>query len=599
MRARALVALAIAWALVAVAPASAQESKKVLRMGWAQEPQTLNPFVDQDEEDFRVWSINYDLLVDFSPKDLGPIPGIAEKWEISPDRKTITFHLFEGHKWSDGQPITSKDVKYSLETFAPNSLLFPSYVENVSSIETPDDLTVIVKTKRPDARIVGGLFVYILPEHIWGKQPVKKLTSTYKPQPPIVGSGPYIVTQFDRGRIIRMSRNPNFRGTKPKFDEVQWIKYGNTDAVDRALTLGEIDVVPEVAEASFARLDKAKDVKGVNSSSPSFTQLAFNLCNKQNCPNAKFNPAVQDVTVRQAIAYAVDRKRINQIASRGIAFEGHGLLPEYYKTFYEQPADDYPLDVDKANQMLDDAGWKKGGDGIRTKGGQKLSFDLYVRSESQLNIQDARLVAEMTKPIGVEFKVKIVSVDKLTELTTQRVKGKMAPDFDTFIWGWGGDPYDPSLLLNLLTTKAIGASSDAFYSNPEYDRLYEQQSGEFDQGKRKELVKQMIAISQRDLPYLVLTVDPVLQAYRTDKVSGVKQVCPEPDGDITCDQVSYAAIAAMAPPSAAAAGSSGGESGGSGLMIVLIVLAALIVIAVVVVLLRRRRAGREAVELER
>jgi peptide/nickel transport system substrate-binding protein len=599
MRARALVALAIAWALVAVAPASAQESKKVLRMGWAQEPQTLNPFVDQDEEDFRVWSINYDLLVDFSPKNLGPIPGIAEKWEISPDRKTITFHLFEGHKWSDGQPITSKDVKYSLETFAPNSLLFPSYVENVSSIETPDDLTVIVKTKRPDARIVGGLFVYILPEHIWGKQPVKKLTSTYKPQPPIVGSGPYIVTQFDRGRIIRMSRNPNFRGTKPKFDEVQWIKYGNTDAVDRALTLGEIDVVPEVAEASFARLDKAKDVKGVNSSSPSFTQLAFNLCNKQNCPDAKFNPAVQDVSVRQAIAYAVDRKRINQIASRGIAFEGHGLLPEYYKTFYEQPADDYPLDVDKANQMLDDAGWKKGGDGIRTKGAQKLSFDLYVRSESQLNIQDARLVAEMTKPIGVEFKVKIVSVDKLTELTTQKVKGKMAPDFDTFIWGWGGDPYDPSLLLNLLTTKAIGASSDAFYSNPEYDRLYEQQSGEFDQEKRKELVKQMIAISQRDLPYLVLTVDPVLQAYRTDKVSGVKQVCPEPDGDITCDQVSYAAIAAMAPPRAVAAGGSGGDDGGSGLIIVLIVLAALIVIAVVVVLLRRRRAGREAVELER
>ena len=141
-----------------------------------------------------------------------------------------------------------------------------------------------------------------------------------------------------------------------------------------------------------------------------------------------------------------------------------------------------------------------------------------MRSESQLNIQDARLVTEMTKPIGVEFKVKIVSVDKLTEITTRKVKGKMAPDFDTFIWGWGGDPYDPSLLLNLLTTKAIGASSDAFYSNPEYDRLYEQQSGEFDPAKRKEIVEQMIALSQRDLPYIVLTVDPVLQAYRTDKV---------------------------------------------------------------------------------
>ena len=93
--------------------------------------------------------------------------------------------------------------------------------------------------------------------------------------------------------------------------------------------------------------------------------------------------------MRQAIAYAIDRKRINQIAARGTAFEGHGLLPMYYKAFYSQPAEDYPLDVDKANQMLDAAGWAKGDDGVRTKGGQKLSFDLFVRSESPQNIQAA------------------------------------------------------------------------------------------------------------------------------------------------------------------------------------------------------------------
>jgi peptide/nickel transport system substrate-binding protein len=597
MRARGLVALAIAWALVAAAPASAQGAKKVLRLGWAQDAQTLSPYIDQDEEDFRVWSINYDLLVDFSPKDLGPVPGIAKSWDISADKKTVTFKLFPGHKWSDGQPITSKDVKYSLQTFAPNSALFGSYVENVTSVDTPDDLTVVIKTKRPDARIVGGLFAYILPEHVWGKVPVKKLTGSYKPTIPLVGSGPYVVSQFQHGRIIRMTRNRYFRGPKPKFDEIQWIKYGTNDAVERALSLGEIDIIPEVQEAAFARLAKSKNIKAVSSASPSFTQLAFNLCNQQNCPDAKFNPGVQDRTVRQAIAYAIDRKRVNQIASRGTAFPGHGLLPEFYKSFYSVPADDYPLDAAKANQMLDAAGWKKGGDGVRAKGKTKLSFDLYVRSESPQNIQDARLVAEMTKPIGVDFKVKIVSVDKLTELTTQKVKGKMAPDFDTFIWGWGGDPYDPGLLLNLLTTKAIGGSSDSFYSNPEYDRLYDAQSGEFDQAKRKQIVSQMIAISQRDLPYLVLTVDPTLQAYRTDRISGVQRSCPQPSGDITCDQVTGATFVSMGPPTKAAAAAS--DSGGSGLTIVLIVLAALIVIGAVVLILRRRRAGREAVELER
>ena len=134
-------------------------------------------------------------------------------------------------------------------------------------------------------------------------------------------------------------------------------------------------------------------------------------------------------------------------------------------------------------------------------------------------------------------------MDKLTEITTRKVKGKMAPDFDTFIWGWGGDPYDPGLLLNLLTTKAIGGSSDAFYSNPEYDKLYDQQTGEFDQAERKAIVAKMIAISQRDLPYIVLTVDPALQAYRTDKLARRRSAsCPQPDGDITCDQVGYAHV---------------------------------------------------------
>src|SRR6476659_330118 len=225
MRVRALVALAIAWALVAAVPAAAQTSgTKALRIGWAQDAQTLSPYIDQDEEDFRVWSINYDLLVNFSPKDLSPTPGIAKSCTISPDKKTVTFKLFPGHKWSDGQPITSKDVKYSLDTFAPNSALFGSYVENVSRIDTPDDLTVVIHTKRPDARIVGGLFIYILPEHVWGKVPVKKLTTSYRPTPPLVGSGPYIVSEFQHGRLIRMTRNPNFTGTKPGFDEVQWIK---------------------------------------------------------------------------------------------------------------------------------------------------------------------------------------------------------------------------------------------------------------------------------------------------------------------------------------------------------------------------------------
>ena len=88
---------------------------------------------------------------------------------------------------------------------------------------------------------------------------------------------------------------------------------------------------------------------------------------------------------------------MNEIASRGTSYVGHGILPSYYKAFYEQPEQDYPFDPDQANQMLDDAGWEMGDDGVREKGGERLSFNLYVRSESPSTVQMAKLIAEMTK----------------------------------------------------------------------------------------------------------------------------------------------------------------------------------------------------------
>jgi peptide/nickel transport system substrate-binding protein len=596
MRLRTIVALlvtvATAVAAITALPAGgATEKKKVLKLGWGQDIQTLNPFVAQDEENFRVWALNWDLLVNFSPDDLSPAPGIAKSWKVSPDKKTVTFKLIDA-KWSDGVPITSKDVKYSLDVLGTNGLIFSGYTSNITKIDTPDAHTVVVHTSQPDARIVGGLFIYMIPEHIFGKESVKTLTGNYQPKLPMVGSGPFIVTDFEHGRIVKMERNPRWRGEKPKYDEIQFIKYGNTDAVIRALKLGEIDAQWEVEPTGYNQLEHAEGITPVRSSSPSFTQLAFNLCNETNCPDAKFNPGVQDRTVRQAIAYAVDRDRVNAISSRGTSFVGHGLLPPYYKAFYAKPADDYPLDVDKANKLLDDAGYKRGGDGVRAKGDVKLSFDLFVRSESPSDIQAAKLIAEDSKKIGVDFKVQVVSVDKLTEITTQKKDGKMAPDFDTFVWGWGGDPYDPSALLKLVTTDEIGGSSDSFYSNPEYDKLFQEQTAEFDQAKRKEIVQKMVALTQRDLPYLVLTYDPVLEAYRTSRLDNVTLQCPKPDGDAFCQQVSYEPLLTLAPAS--------GDSGGGSSAGIFIAIGVVLVAGIAFVLIRRRRGGgpREPLELE-
>jgi peptide/nickel transport system substrate-binding protein len=562
----AVTAIVAAAAVIATSPVGAQapdSGDTVLKIGWAQNPKTLNPFVGQDEEDFSVWAINWDLLVNFSPKDLTPVPGLAESWEVSDDKKTVTFHLVPDAKWSDGKPITSADVKYSLEVLGGHGALFTSYTDNVTSIGTPDKSTVVIHTKRPDARVVGGLFIYILPKHIWGKVPVKELTGSYQPDIPLVGSGPYVVTDFQPNRFLKMERNPDFRGPAPAYDRIEFVRYGNQDAAERALQLGNVDVVPEVSAAGFARLGDQSNIDTFQAASPAYTELAFNVCPPKICPDAERNPAVMDRTVRQAVAYAVDRARINAIAAQDTSFPAHGVLPSFYKSFYEQPADDYPYDPAKAKQILDDAGWVDNGDGPRTKGDEELSFNLYVRSESSYNIQAAKLVAEEAGAVGIDFNVQVVSTDKLYDLTVRKADGKPAPAYDTFIWGWGGDPYDPSFLLSVLTTDEIGGSSDSFYSNPEYDRLFKQQAGEYDTAARKEIIQRMVALTQRDLPYLVITEDPNLEAYRTDRVANVQPVCPEDDtGDIFCDQTTYAALLKLAPVAGATSNEGGGQSAG-------------------------------------
>jgi peptide/nickel transport system substrate-binding protein len=581
-------------------PAGAQDAtsleQKVLKIGWAQDPATLNPFTEVNEEGFNVWALNWDLLVNFSPEDLKPVPGIAESWEVSEDEKSVTFKLDPDAKWSDGTPITSTDVKWSLENLGSEGYNFSAYTDKVKSIETPDDTTVVINTTQPDARMVGGLFIYILPEHVWGKVPLDELTGGYQPELPLVGSGPYIVTEFERNRILRMEQNPEWTGETPKFTEVQYVKYGTEDAAERALTLGEVDVITEVQPATFERLGNEPNVDGIRGSTPAYTELAFNLCSEQNCPDAEFNPAVQDQAVRQALAYTIDRERINQISALGTSFVANGILPQYYRTFYETPEQPYaPPDVEQAKQILDDAGWQDNGDEPRTKGDQTLSFDLFVRSESQSDTQAAKLIAEMAREIGVEFKVQVVSADKLTEITIRTVDGEPAPAFDTFVWGWGGDPYDPSFLLSLFLTDQIGGNSDSFYSNPEYDRLFDEQAGAFDVDERREVMAEMVNLTQEDLPYIVLTEDPNLQAYRTDRISDVEQACPADEtGDLFCEQISYEPLLSLTP---AEESSDEGDGGGGGVVIAVIAVAVVAVAAFLFWRSRRRREG-EALELE-
>ena len=361
---------------------------------------------------------------------------------------------------------------------AATAPLFTGYTDNVTTIETPDADTVVVHTKQPDARIVGGLFIYILPKHVWGKVPVSDLTGSLPAEAAAGRQRPVHRHRVRARPDPDDGAQPELPGPEPKFDEIQFIKYGNQDAVERALQLGEIDMVPEVSGRRLRPARRAaqhRDAEGAPR--PPTRSSTFNICSKQNCPDAKFNPAVQDRRSARRSPTRSTASGSTRSPTRGTSFPAHGILPPFYKSFYEEPAQDYPYDPEKANQMLDDAGWQGNGDGSAEKGGEKLSFDLYVRSESPVQHpggQAGRRAGQGRS--GSSSTSRSSASTSCTEITIRKVDGKPAPDFDTFIWGWGGDPVRPERPAQLLTTGEIGGSSDSFYSNPEYDRLFKQQS---------------------------------------------------------------------------------------------------------------------------
>ncbi len=331
----------------------------------------MNPFVGLDEEDYNVWSINWDLLVNFSPRTSRRRPGIAESWEVSEDRKTVTFKLVAGAR--SGPTASRSPPRTSSSRSRPSArraTCSPATRATSPRSRRPTTETVVIKTKRPDARIVGGLFVYILPEHVWGEVPLDELTGSYKPELPLVGSGPYIVTEFERGRIIRMERNPEFRGEPPAFDEIQFIKYGTQDAVERALQLGEIDMIVEVElERTSSGSRRSRTSRRSRAPRPSYTRARLQPLPGADLSRREVQPG--DAGRRRCARRSPTRStasgstRSRPAAPRSPAT---GSCPPSTSRSTRSRSRTTRYDPELANQILDDAGWTLNGDGVAEQG---------------------------------------------------------------------------------------------------------------------------------------------------------------------------------------------------------------------------------------
>ena len=523
---------ALAPALSLGTPASgAADEPVVFTVALQNEVDSFNPFLGIEASSFEMWALTYDYLISYNMNDMSPEPGLAEKWETSADGLTWTFTIRDDVLWSDGESLTAADIAYTYNRIidgGPEAATWGSYLVGVDSVTAPDATTVVLVSKKPNA-VLPLLPIPIVPEHVW-KDVDEKEVKTYAAEPtggqPVVGSGPFrLVEGTAGGSTYRFEANPDYWKGAPHLDEVVFRVYKSEDPAIQALIKGEVDFAEGISAIQVEALQGRDGITAINGDSPGFDEIAFNTGSvdlETGDPIGDPNPAVLDPKFRHALGYALDLDQIIAKAYQGAGIPGSTIIPPAYADFrWEPPADQaFTFDLDKAGQLLDEAGYVKGGDGLRTlPSGEPIgTLRLAARSESPTSLSVMDFFKEWLGELGIEAEVQTFESSKLTGVI-------LDGDFDMFEWGWYVEP-DPDSMLSYMTCGQRGNWSDSWYCNEEYDALYAQQHTEIDHAKRTEIVKQMQEILFRDSPYLVTAYNTIGEAVRSDRFACLR---PQPD----------------------------------------------------------------------
>ena len=571
----------------AATSAANADSPVTFTVGYTVSVDSFNPFLGYQATSFEMWGLMYDSLVGYTMKDMQPAPSLATSWEHSTDGLTWTFHLRTGVTWSDGQPLTASDVAFTYNRIingkGPIHSQWGSYLTYVTSVDAPDDATVVLHLKQPNA-VLPLLPIPVLPEHIWSKIPDDQI-KTYTNEPtngqPVVGSGPFqLVSGTAGGSTYVFQANKNYWGGAPHVDQLVFKVFQNQDTAVQALIKGEIDFVDGITALQVKSLQSQPGITAINGQAPGFDEIAFNsgsVDTKTDKPIGNPNPAVLDPKFRYALGFAIDRNLLIQRAYQGAGLPGTTIVPPGFAEWHwEPPADQaFTFDLQKAGQLLDAAGYTMGSDGYRTlPNGQPIgTLRLFARSDSATSKNVLTYFSEWLSQLGIKSEVSTMNSNKLTNVILEG-------NFDIFEWGWYVDA-DPDSMLSYMTCDQRGAWSDSWYCNPQYDALYLQQKSEMDHAKRVQEIDQMQQILYNDAPYLVTVYNSIGEALRTDLFACMEPQ-PDPGGVLAlqlgvhnyiavrpadqagnCDGVTTAIGAVASTPTATASSGSTGTSSGA------------------------------------
>jgi peptide/nickel transport system substrate-binding protein len=562
---------------IPTAAAAGGDNLKVALMG---DIDTLNPFLAILAASTDILRLQYEGLVQYG-KNNELVPGLASGWQTSRDGRIWTFKIPADRKWSDGQPLTADDVAWTFSAAQRMTALQRAngaLVTNIAGVRATDPQTLVITLKKPQAPNPGAEMP-ILPKHVWSGLDA----ATYANDTDTVGSGPFVITSFQRNQSVQLKANPNFWRGSPRTGRLTYVSYKSTDAAAQALRTGDVDIVSGLTPAQFGSLRGQPGIQTNAGADRRYQALAINpgAVDVHGLPLGNGNPALKDKVLREAILTAIDNKTLLDRVVQGLGKRGESEIPPVYPLYYgfAPGITARTFDRAKANQMLDAAGYARGSDGIRTdKQGEPLRLRLLGRNADPTHQQMADFIKSWLRDVGIDVQVSMVTSNQVND---QSVLGR----YDLYFTGWaiGPDP-DYQLAINRCGSRPYadgsGATSESNWCDPAFDKLYYAQHVELDPVKRAELVKRAFSMIYEAAVNEVIYYPDSLEAYRSDRFTGFTRQPPQ-DGVIV-GQNGYWGFYDAIPIGA------GGSSGAPGWLLPAGVVVVLLVAGRVLLALRRR-----------
>ncbi len=494
---------------VAACSSSPSPSNPILRFGTISKFEQPNPFNGANTTDFDVTEFEYPFLVQYSADLKTIVPDLAQSWDISSDGRDYTFHLVPNAKWSDGQPLDANDVAFTLNTILKfqNGVTAGQLagIPGLQSATVVNAATVVVHyTTAPAAPLTGLQQQFMLPEHVWAQYATGdgSALKTFPDTAPAVSGGPYILQQFTAGQFALLKRNPTYYGPKPLVDQVGLQSFGSTDAMIAALEHNQIDYAAGLPQTAAANIRKAGLVV---ETSPGLFTYALYINSK-----APIHPELLTPTLRLAMAHAMDRKRMVDVAYPGSQV-GASIVPPSSGTWSDPNVKPETFDLSLANNLLDQAGYTKGSDGIRTANGHKMAYDvLFAGDLTGPGDRAFQIMQGDFQQIGIQLTQKTLDVSAFGPALYGTNNSYSGFDLAMEV---NGAIIDPTAALSYFTSGQIGGFNFAGYVNPEVESLFQQQNNTTDVAARRALVWQMQEIVNLERPAIVLFYNLAVEAH--------------------------------------------------------------------------------------